>query len=439
MRTTRAWAAVIGVLAPVLFAHGAMAAQHHHICYEDAPTTQNGQTTLHGVAACRADDGPCVIAQRSFPNSQSPSQVTFSTTDTAASSFWVISFADGSTQSCTVNLSGKGPSPGAMLVGYTTDASGLLTTGVWKRRSTQREALPDGKSRSSQVVVPPGDFVTVGGGVVGAEAADDALVYESWQDADGWRGGTVDSAHSKPHDNDTYVIAMNVEGLAADDLAAQIRQDGSVSVTPKATSSNVAQPKAAIALPEDFLPLSGGISTFVPYATSVSGLGQFATGTRPMLSWTAGAGGCAQTNGCVSVTGWSAMSKDQGVAAPGTATVRLVSINRNLKIGGEAYHFESNVAIATSMPAGHPGAVVAGKAGEYALSGIGAFVDWQTSPSASGNLIWEMMPRPDIDGAEVASKDHGTSPATITAYALGVKLVPGAWAPPPQAVAVVLP
>jgi hypothetical protein len=48
-----------------------------------------------------------------------------------------------------------------------------------------------------------------------------------------------------------------------------------------------------------------------------------------------------------------------------------------------------------------------------------------------------MMPRPDIDGAEVGSKDHGTSPATITAYALGVKLVPGVWSPP--AVAVLLP
>ena len=437
MGTTRAWAAVIGLVAPALFAHAAMAAQHHHICYEDAPTTQNGQTTLHGVAACRADDGPCVIAQRSFPNSQSPGMVTFSTTATGSSSFWVISFADGSTQSCTVNLTGKAASPGAALVGYTTDASGLLTTGVWKRRSTRRETLPDGKHRSSQVVVPPGDFVTVGGGVVGAEAADDALVYESWQDGDGWRGGTVDSPHSKAHDNDTYVIAMNVEGLAADDLAALIRQDGRVSTTAKSAPAAIDQPKAVIALPDDFLPLSGGISTDVPFTTSVSGLGQFATGTRPMLSWTAGAGGCDQTNGCVSVTGWTVMSKDQGVAAPGTATVRLISINRNLKIGGEAYHFESNVAIATSMPAGRPGAVASGKAGEYALSGIGAFVDWQTSPAASGNLIWQMMPRPDIDGAEVGSKDHGTSPATITAYALGVKLVPGVWAPP--AVAVLLP
>ena len=434
MGTTRAWASVIGLVAPVLLAHGAMAAQHHHICYEDAPTVQNGQTTLHGVAACRADDGPCVIAQRSFPNSQSPGMVTFSTTATSASAFWVISFADGSTQSCTVNLSGKAASPGATLVGYTTDASGLLTTGVWKRRSTQRETLPDGKHRSSQVVVPPGDFVTVGGGVVGAEAADDALVYESWQDADGWRGGTVDSAHSKPHDNDTYVIAMNVEGLAADDLAAQIRQDGRVSTTPKTTAS-AEEPKAVIALPEDFLPLSGGISTFVPYSTSVSGLGQFATGTRPMLSWNAGARGCDQTKECVSVTGWSATSKDHGVAAPGTATVRLISINRNVRIGGEDFHFESNVAIATSMAAGHPGAVVAGRAGEYALSGIGAFVEGQTGPAASGNLIWQMMPRPDIDGAEVGSKDQGTSsPATITAYALGVKLVPGLWAPPAMAV-----
>jgi len=422
-------------VAPVLLAHGAMAAQHHHVCYEDAPTTQNGQTRLHGVAACRADDGPCVIAQRSFPNSQSPGMVTFSTTATASSSSWVISFVDGTTQSCTVNLSGRGPSPGATLVGYTTDGSGLLTTGVWKRRSTRRETLADGKNRSSQVVVPPGDFVTVGGGVVGAEAADGALVYESWQDADGWRGGTVDGGVSQTPDNDTYVIAMNVEGIAADDLAALIRQDGRVSTTPKTAPPEVAQPKAVIALPDDFLPLSGGISTSVPYSTRVSELGQLATGTRPMLSWTAGTGGCDQTNGCVAVTGWSAMSKDHDVAAPGTATVRLISINRNIRIGGDAYHFESNVAIATSMPAGHPGAVVAGKAGEYALSGIGAFVDWQTSQSASGNLIWQMMPRPDIDGAEVGSKDHGaSSPATITAYALGVKLVPGVWAPPAMAV-----
>src|SRR5215831_14805774 len=435
MRTTRAWVAVIGLWAPALLGHRALAAQHHHICYEDAPTTQGGQTTLHGVAACRADDGPCVIAQRSFPNTQSPGMVTFSTTDPEASSSWVISFADGSKQTCTVNLSGEGPSAGATLVGYTTDASGLLTTGVWKRRSTERETLPDGKSRSSQVVVPPGDFVTVGGGVVGAAAADGALVYESWQEVDGWRGGTVDSAVSQPHDNDTYVIAMNVEGLAADDLTAIMRDDERVSMTPKTTLTEVAQPMAVVALTGDYLPLSGGISTLVPDSTSIDGLGAFATGSRPMLSWTAGTGGCDQTKECVSVAGWSAISKDNGVAAPGTASVRLISIKRNLTIGGEAYHFESNVAIAASMPAGQPGAVVAGKAGEYALSGIGAFVDWQTSSSASGNLIWQMIPRPDIDGAEVGSRAEGaSSPAVITAYALGVKLVPGVWAPPAMAV-----
>ena len=46
-----------------------------------------------------------------------------------------------------------------------------------------------------------------------------------------------------------------------------------------------------------------------------------------------------------------------------------------------------------------------------------------------------MMPRPDIDGAEVGSRAQGTSsPAVITAYALGVKLVPGVWAPPAMAI-----
>ena len=65
--------------------------------------------------------------------------------------------------------------------------------------------------------------------------------------------------------------------------------------------------------------------------------------------------------------------------------------------------------------------------GEYALTGVGASVDWQ-SYGWAGNMLWKLVPRPDLDGAEAASKDHGYySPASVTAYALGVKLVPIPW------------
>jgi hypothetical protein len=40
-------------------------------------------------------------------------------------------------------------------------------------------------------------------------------------------------------------------------------------------------------------------------------------------------------------------------------------------------------------------------------------------------MLWKLLPRPDIAGAEAASKDHSfSSPATVTAYAIGLKLVP---------------
>ena len=53
-------------------------------------------------------------------------------------------------------------------------------------------------------------------------------------------------------------------------------------------------------------------------------------------------------------------------------------------------------------------------------------MNWQTSPTAAGNLLWDIKPRADLNGAEVASKDQAiSSPASITAYAIGMKLVSG--------------
>ena len=70
-----------------------------------------------------------------------------------------------------------------------------------------------------------------------------------------------------------------------------------------------------------------------------------------------------------------------------------------------------------------------GYASYYALTGIGASVDWKRYNAAGnltsfGNLVWKLEPRADLGGASVASKDHiVASPAAITGYAIGIKLV----------------
>ena len=97
-------------------------------------------------------------------------------------------------------------------------------------------------------------------------------------------------------------------------------------------------------------------------------------------------------------------------------------------VGGLTYRVVSTYRSATSAIAAHPAVDVAGPKG-CALTGIGASVAWRGPPFTTkplpGNLIWKLQPRPDLGGATVASKDHGiNSPASITGYALGIKLVP---------------
>jgi hypothetical protein len=417
MKKTKILTAVTAALAPSLFTLHANAAQHHHICYEDQPVVQNGTTYYKAVAQCRADDGPCVIAPGNGTDHTSD------TTSSVRSYFYTATFADGSTQHCTVNVNGRSPTLGSTLVGYTTDQSGLLTTGVWKRRSTQRDAVA-GYNRSYQTVRLPGDFVTVGGGVVGEESPFGTLVYRSEANG-GWGGGTVDNPQfPEPADNDVYVIGMRIWDLDGQFVAPWVRE------TTASSSGALSQPSASVNLPSGDLPLSGGITTLVPFSTNLANLGQYATSTAPALTWTAGPlVACPVSNpgACMSITGWNAASKDHLVAAPGSVTARIVSITGgDVTINNDTWHFEGTFNMGTSATAAHPSVVVSGKPGEFALTGIGATANWQTSASAAGSLLWKLMPRPDIAGAEVGSKDHGiSSPATITGYALGIKLVHG--------------
>jgi hypothetical protein len=148
-----------------------------------------------------------------------------------------ISFFDSQgrasgTRNCEINAIGanangpndRGPaSPGAQLTGFTTDASGLVTTGVWKLTS------PTVANYNRVTLQVPADFVAVGGGALGAETPYGALVTESYQsdtisgaeqtgDLRRWTARTSDLTYPQPHQTTVYAIGMRVAGKAARDL-----------------------------------------------------------------------------------------------------------------------------------------------------------------------------------------------------------------------------
>jgi hypothetical protein len=120
-----------------------------------------------------------------------------------------------------------------------------------------------------------------------------------------------------------------------------------------------------------------------------------------------------------------AESKEHVNSSPWYIVPQMTTVPKVLTINGNTFHVETFVAEGTGTPAAHPSAT-ASLPSDFALTGIGAFVDWKNSPSAFGNMLWRLKPRSDINGVEAASKDQWfSSPAGITAYAIGMKLVPG--------------
>jgi len=171
------------------------------------------------------------------------------------------------------------------------------------------------------------------------------------------------------------------------------------------------------AYPQTVAVISGGVQA----QQASSPAGQYVTATQPVFAQQ-----CYFTGPCEQVVqGWVAASKDHVNPSPWWVSARVTALPKVLTINGSTFHVETWVSTATSAQLAHPNAS-ATLPGDFALTGVGAFVDWQTSPSPAGNMVWRLKPRPDINGAEAASKDQWfSSPAAITAYAIGIKLVPG--------------
>jgi hypothetical protein len=109
---------------------------------------------------------------------------------------------------------------------------------------------------------------------------------------------------------------------------------------------------------------------------------------------------------------WRAQSKDH--LRPDAVTLTAYAIGIRPRNG--AFNVLSTVTEATSAVASHPW-VTAGMENGWKLVGGGARVEWQ----GAGNLLTASYPH-EPTGWAAASKDHlETSPARITAYAIGVR------------------
>ena len=403
-------------------ASGAARAGDHQICYQDQLNSSGYITAIFG---CRSDDPnvTCSIDLQGtwvWTPAGSVKKVTLPMSGLYTAH---MTFSDGTLRPCSVSaldpsLGAGAPSLGATLVGYTTDASGHAMTAVWTHHSNVNA------ERVTQLMRVPWDMVAVGGGVVGVESPYGAVVYKSisnW-DADKreWLVGTSDLIYAQPHDNDAYVIGLKIEGADQSIRSLVTYQQGAFD-----PNTWLSMPTGSYTKPAGTIALGGGVFGWDPL-----GKNQYATASYPNVVQN-----FCLPSGCeypYTVLGWTSTSKDHGVSAPGRVTVDLHTIASDLTIGGAPFHVVGSVVAATSGLAAHPSVVVAGAPGEFALTGIGAYVDWQDYGWA-GNLIWKLKPRPDIAGVEVASKDHAwSSPATITGYALGIKLVPGPTPTPPK-------
>jgi len=410
----------------------AYAAGYHQICYQGPQ--YNSVPTF--VVQCRSDipGVTCSISAPAGGSGYYPPPAGASTVSTyqgspGTSYTATISFSDGTQRSCTTSLNGYGASAGgggalattagataAILTGYTTDQSGLLMTGIWSSR-TQNPL----RVQKNSVYVPR-DLVLVGGGALGSDYPSCALISKMYPTGDlekrEWRVETQDALVAQPHDNETYAIGMKIEGMSVTTLRQLVAWSSGSSGTAAHPTSQVVPPAGFEAV------LGGGAYTFAPYPYT----GQFLTASSaiPSIYGFCWRGVCGESSGS---TGWWAASKDHGISAPGSVTSYVSSMPTSIQVwtptlGTHTFQVQTFGRGVTSGVAAHPGIVVAGRSGEFALTGAGASVDWE-SYGYYGNLLWKVMPRADIAGVEVSSKDHAwSSPATITGYVLGVKLVP---------------
>lgn len=437
MISVRTLASALCLLGTVTTAQARM----HQICFEipDAGSPPN-----RAIFGCRIDGGGSCLIDTPVSGSATarPNMAAHwpgTPLGTAGGAFWAydlpnagkytadVWFFDANGKSltgntprkCSVNVDTSVPrvpghaTRGAELTGFTTDASGLATTGIWK--ATAAEEL---NSPTLQLEVPA-DFVVTGGGVIGAQMPAGALIDRSMRVSDRvWEARTSDMLLPNPHQQTIFAIGLRIEGIQARDLGKMITS------TSLSNSTIEPHPATQVMRSGSGIVVGGGVRT--EGSNSLRLLGQFVTVSAPIISRGLRCTPVAGILDCRQVTeasGWRAESKDHGSPHPGFVHAQLLEMPATVTVGGALFEVHGKHVQATSGVAAHPAIDVGGLRGEYALTSIGAAVDWR-SHGPSGNLLWKLEPRADLGGASVSSKDHVfPSPATVTAFAIGIKLV----------------
>lgn len=432
MRNRGMTAGIVAVLA-TLTTSTAYAAGNHQICYQGP--YWNNQPTI--VVQCRSDfpGVSCSISMQAtpagyFPPPAGPSTVQSFGGQPGTIHTATVDFSDGTQRTCTTALAPLYQGVGSaftrmgngatvpLLTGYTTDQSGLLTTGIWSSQTTNPQRV------QQNIIGVPWDFVLVGGGALGTNYPSGALISKMAPEGDlqnrEWRVLTQDALTPQPHTNETFAIGMKIEGVAIANLRNLVAWNSGGS-NPNPT----AHPSAQVAPLAGFPAILGGGAK--AFANDYPQTGQFLTASSaiPAIYGLCWMDRCAESSGA---TGWYAASKDHGVSAPGYVGAYVSSMPQTIQVntstGPRSFRVETFGRGVVSSVAAHPSIVVSGRSGEFALTGVGAYVDWQSN-GFYGNLLWKVVPRADIAGVEASSKDHAySSPATIAGYVLGVKLVP---------------
>ncbi|HET8825739.1 MAG TPA: hypothetical protein VFM77_11465, partial [Terriglobales bacterium] len=223
------------IVAILLFSVSTWAGDHQ-ICYQ-VPPIWVGSHTIAARFACRTDgtNTPGCQVNSVVPAPNSPLITSFydenktPTGDEAEAVFsgagtyvGTFTFADNTVRTCTVEIpatSWLAPNPNTgyqnrLLVGFSTDASGLVMTGVWQANSYAADPA------FQQVLVSP-DFVAVGGGAEGAEWPSGVLVTSSAHDygsgpysPQSWLTSVHSNVPMQVGSDTAWAIGMKIEGVS---------------------------------------------------------------------------------------------------------------------------------------------------------------------------------------------------------------------------------
>lgn len=446
-------------LVAALVAIGAQA-RFHHICFEGEPEMVGSRLQRVVIAACEDDRGAaCTIKVRATPVNYPLARQPVDLYPPAPGAYRDVRFYEfaqdltidfefdgGVPRRCSMTRRLSSP-PWGELTSFSTDASGLATTGVWRFHAKGGRSDPRA----------PGGFIAIGGGSAADQA--DAFVARSTRAISGdrtWEAGSQRELFFSPipgtppylmQGDQTfgYVIGLRIADMSAADL---LREAGLLDAT-STSAPPTAAPEATVTAPTlqrgtlatlgpDAVVLGGGV-----YASTTSGFyaRHVATASAPVFGreWFV----CLLRQGFKSlcprpaIVGWQAEARSpQGihtdeVRAQVSWLPHYLTVRDPVTQVTNTWRLRVSTISGSTRPDVAPALDVAGLRGTHAITGIGAEVEWRgptgNDPTRAAPMLSRLEPRADLGGASGAAQAGSmaalATPAALTVHAIGLQLV----------------